>query len=828
MKELVTLFTKDNELINLFNELNLEVKHYDHAAVDMIADFTGLTFIDFESEEFIKLNDVLCKLGDIQRIVVSDGRDIKFLKEHQASSVGAEGYLKKPLTSDLLLDIINEFSNIQKAKNYLDNNSNDESTDLDLNLEDDNSSDLNELKMATEVRELITDHNNENTQFFNLIDSNDNQKIQRNFDLIFGENTLYNKLSVSTDSFSDPINVKLHENDESLDLKVLNEGSQNDLTIDSVDSDDLDFDLSVDFDSDNSNNNLELGDSSDDNLELGDSSENNFDLDFDVDNSDEEFDDSNLKLSLVDENKNMETLDDEFDLNLEDVSDTSDHDNNLNLSKENNSDELSFDLSDTNESEVELASDGLETLTTEKLNSDDDISFDLSDDKLTLDLSSEDDVVVENLPVDSGTELIGDIEDDNISFELGAVDIENHDVNKSNSESSFLQKRDELAEYLDEETIGSDKGANYSDIENDLTNENITAEFDLTANVEINDIELNKNIDLSVASLDDVENNFDEDELDIYDEVVKEEKVDSEESLNKKQIFEVKVNDNIVDKESFTLDDEKSDDNIAPESVNSDHTVTATSTVTKHLRSFDVTDQNTLDINANELLNGLGQDSQNSFKATNDENIFLKYKEDEIVRLTHLINDLKNERSIILTEVNDLNDKVSSYKRSDLSFRTELDELKVENRVLKRRYEEDFQSFNFNFKKLKDELTIKSEKIKLLNEDFEALRSTSFIDIQRVKEKEKSLESKLELINIDSSSQIKLREQRILDLKRTVDQLEFNMETLLINEQKLKTENLELSNQLDRVMNSLKGSIQNIEQGHEFIEFRGNKNKDDV
>ena len=103
------------------------------------------------------------------------------------------------------------------------------------------------------------------------------------------------------------------------------------------------------------------------------------------------------------------------------------------------------------------------------------------------------------------------------------------------------------------------------------------------------------------------------------------------------------------------------------------------------------------------------------------------------------------------------------------------------------------------------------EKSKTLQKEFDRLSQKIRIDFNKVKQREKELESQLELVTMDSQSQVKSRDMKILDLKRKIDSLEFNMENATIKEQKSREDKVRLEERLTKIMKTLRGSIKLLE-----------------
>jgi hypothetical protein len=72
-------------------------------------------------------------------------------------------------------------------------------------------------------------------------------------------------------------------------------------------------------------------------------------------------------------------------------------------------------------------------------------------------------------------------------------------------------------------------------------------------------------------------------------------------------------------------------------------------------------------------------------------------------------------------------------------------------------------------------------KLKMTHEEISRVKERVKVDIRKIRVREKELESQLEILKKDSSALIQARDEKILELKRKVDLLEFNME--LVQEQ---------------------------------------------
>lgn len=97
----------------------------------------------------------------------------------------------------------------------------------------------------------------------------------------------------------------------------------------------------------------------------------------------------------------------------------------------------------------------------------------------------------------------------------------------------------------------------------------------------------------------------------------------------------------------------------------------------------------------------------------------------------------------------------------------------------------------------------------------EKLEQRVRIDINQVMQREKELETKLEMLTIDVDSQVQSRDHKILELRRKIDSLEFNMENISIKEHKSQDDKRKLEDKLNKIMKTLRHSIKNLEEEEE-------------
>jgi DNA-binding response OmpR family regulator len=142
----------------------------------------------------------------------------------------------------------------------------------------------------------------------------------------------------------------------------------------------------------------------------------------------------------------------------------------------------------------------------------------------------------------------------------------------------------------------------------------------------------------------------------------------------------------------------------------------------------------------------------------------LTYAKEELGKSEETIKRLSLQGEDLFHQINDLKNKIEAQAQ----------ELEHANRNREGELEQ-----------LRGEVKSKIDRIKFLEErlndsalQYEKLKDRVRLDIRKIRVREKELESKLEILKKDSETLIAARENKILELKRKIDLLEFNYDTL--------------------------------------------------
>tara|TARA_R110000868_G_scaffold204946_3_gene453167 strand:- start:32284 stop:34506 length:2223 start_codon:yes stop_codon:yes gene_type:complete len=183
----------------------------------------------------------------------------------------------------------------------------------------------------------------------------------------------------------------------------------------------------------------------------------------------------------------------------------------------------------------------------------------------------------------------------------------------------------------------------------------------------------------------------------------------------------------------------------------------------------------------------------------------------DLLRLQATIKQLREERSGLIEQMDDLKGSVRILQQDKLTLKAELEESRIEISILKKRHIEESEETKHRTRVLEERKAFFEEKAKTLQKEFDRLSQKIRIDFNKVKQREKELESQLELVTMDTQSQVKSRDMKILELKRKIDSLEFNMENATIREQKSREDKQKLEDRLGKMMKTLRGSIKLLE-----------------
>ena len=201
---------------------------------------------------------------------------------------------------------------------------------------------------------------------------------------------------------------------------------------------------------------------------------------------------------------------------------------------------------------------------------------------------------------------------------------------------------------------------------------------------------------------------------------------------------------------------------------------------------------------------------------------------EDSIRFQATIRALREEREEMLGVIKSLKGENKELEQDNLTLKANLDEAKIEITILRKRHMVELEDMKYRLGLSEEKKAMSIELARQADLRREKLEQKVRIDFNQVKQREKELESKLELLSMDVDSQVQSRDHKILELRRKIDALEFNMENASIKEQKSLDDKRKLEDRLNKIMKTLRHSIKNLEDDIDHMEDDGDQQKDKI
>lgn len=168
----------------------------------------------------------------------------------------------------------------------------------------------------------------------------------------------------------------------------------------------------------------------------------------------------------------------------------------------------------------------------------------------------------------------------------------------------------------------------------------------------------------------------------------------------------------------------------------------------------------------------------------------LKMAQDEMLRLG---NDLKEEKG----------------KNSELNYiiheqKNKIEKFEKEKSLLLEKFEREVNELSFHLKAKTDQVKVLEKQLESSSEQMAHLRDRVRLDIRKIGVRERELENKLEITKKDTEALLGARENRIIELKRKLDLMDFNMDLLQDQYSKEKGITSELRERLEKIGQAIK------------------------
>lgn len=183
----------------------------------------------------------------------------------------------------------------------------------------------------------------------------------------------------------------------------------------------------------------------------------------------------------------------------------------------------------------------------------------------------------------------------------------------------------------------------------------------------------------------------------------------------------------------------------------------------------------------------------------------------EMERMQATISNLRADREELLAKIQKLEDEKVMQGRGTLTMRAELDERKIELTIIRKKLNEEINELKDRIKLFDEKRLILEEKNRILMQELDKAAQKNKIDVKKVQMRERELEQRLELLKSDAESQIRHRDLKILELKRKIDAMEFDMESISTQEKRSVESRFELEDKLEKAIKTLRSAITVLE-----------------
>ncbi len=167
---------------------------------------------------------------------------------------------------------------------------------------------------------------------------------------------------------------------------------------------------------------------------------------------------------------------------------------------------------------------------------------------------------------------------------------------------------------------------------------------------------------------------------------------------------------------------------------------------------------------------------------------YLALREQDVMVLTGQMRSAQErvrQLETLLKEERARNAELSqSVQKQDQQIKSFERDKQVEFEVLFNQVED----LNLQIREKTDKVRTFETKLKIMTNEVDQVKERVRVDVRRIRVREKELENQLEILKKDSTALLVARDEKILELKRKIDLLEFNME--LVQEQHNKERNV--------------------------------------
>ncbi len=183
---------------------------------------------------------------------------------------------------------------------------------------------------------------------------------------------------------------------------------------------------------------------------------------------------------------------------------------------------------------------------------------------------------------------------------------------------------------------------------------------------------------------------------------------------------------------------------------------------------------------------------------------YLSLREQDVASLTKELRAAKKQLEDLHVKLRDERSDVIVKNHQSRELEKEVRDLKKAHGIERKSFEKHLEDLEFKLRRKTDKTKVLELKVKDAQEDIEKVKERVRVDIRKIRVKEKELENKLEVLKKDSEILIQNRENRIIELKRRLDLVEFNLDLLQDQYAREKDRSKELDKRLAKASQAMR------------------------
>ena len=192
---------------------------------------------------------------------------------------------------------------------------------------------------------------------------------------------------------------------------------------------------------------------------------------------------------------------------------------------------------------------------------------------------------------------------------------------------------------------------------------------------------------------------------------------------------------------------------------------------------------------------------------------YLRIKEEELSAALIAQEEIRNHNRVLQKDAHELQLRLREKEHLSEEAQAKAQAAEKEREELAQKLQQEQEHLESEVKAYQERIRQLEKEIDGSSERYEDLRNRVRKDIRRIRMHEKELEAKLEIARKDSETLLQARDQRVIELQRRIDSLEYDLDQVQDNRVQAEMEAERYLAKLSRVARALHIAIGMVEEG---------------